>query len=108
MNDSKPMLEDIEKYTDKHGAQKTGRLLSVLGKDKQFTAAWESPVGKDIMGKLLSMSDDGLTMMINEDYGNLSEERVKAEYRVCMTLLKYFQDRINKYGKNLKELKGGK
>ena len=108
MNDSKPTLEDIEKYTDKHGSQKTGRLLSVLGKDKQFIDAWETPAGKDIMGRLLSMADDGLTMMINEDYGDLSEERVKAEYRVCMTLLKYFQDRINKYGKNFRELKGGK
>ena len=107
MNQSKPTLEDIENYTDKHGPQKTGRLLSVLGKDKQFTVAWETPAGQEIMGKLLSMADDGLTMMINEEYGDLSEERVKAEYRVCMTLLKYFQDRINKYQKNFEQLKRG-
>ena len=104
MNESKPTIEDIEKYTDKHGSQKTGRLLSVLGKDKLFIDAWETPAGKDIMGELLSMADEGLDSIINET----ADDRIRAEYRVCMTLLKYFQNRINRYGKNFKELKGGK
>jgi len=97
-------LEEIEKYTDKHGPQKTGRLLSALGKDRQFMAAWDTPAGQEIMSKLLSMADEGLDRIINET----ADDRVRAEYRVCMTLLKYFRDRINKYQKNLNELKGGK
>lgn len=103
MNQSKPTLKDIEQYSNKHGSAKTGRLLSALGKDKQFVAAWDSSVGKELMGELLSMTDEGLTRIIDET----ADDRVKAEYRVCMALLNRFKDRINKYQKNFEQLKRG-
>ena len=95
--------EDIQKFTKKHGASKTGRLLSALGKDRQFTDAWESPAGKEILGHLLSMIDQKLDKIINET----AEDKDRAEYRVCMELLAYFRDRFNAYNKNLTTLKRG-
>ena len=104
MNESKPTHEDMENYTAKHGPKRLSRLLSALGKDKQFMDAWDSPVGKELMGELLVMTDGGLDQII----ADTADERIKAEYRVCMALLTRFKDRISRYQKNLKESQGGK
>lgn len=96
-------LESIERYTAKHGIDRTTRLLSSLGKDKRFISAWESEVGKELMGKLLSMADDRLDSIIQEK----ADEKIRAEYRVCMELLLYFKRRINLFYKNQEALDRG-
>ena len=98
-----PTLEDMERYTNKHGPKKLGKLFSVLGKDIQFIKAWESPAGKEIMGHLINLTEESLEKIINEQ----ADEKTRAEYRVCKDLLKYFEDRINTYEKNTNQLKRG-
>lgn len=96
-------INDIETFSNKHGPQRTSRLLSSLGKDRQFVDAWESPAGKEILGHLLAMIDMRLDKII-EDKADSNE---KAEYRICMELLKNFRDRVNAHNKNLTTLKRG-
>jgi len=96
-------VNDIDKFSKKHGAERTSRLLSALGKDRQFIDAWESPVGKEILGHLLNIIDQKLDKIINEE----STDKDRAEYRVCMEHLLYFKKKINEYEKNLSTLKRG-
>jgi len=96
-------LDDIERFTKKHGAEKCSRLLSALGKDKQFINAWETPAGKEILGHLLLLVDIKLDLIIAEK----SDEKDRAEYRVCLELLRNFEDRIYSHAKNLKTFKEG-
>jgi len=96
-------LDDIERFSKKHGPEKSSRLLSALGKDKQFINAWETPAGKEILGHLLLLVDIKLDLIIAEK----ADEKDRAEYRVCLELLRNFQDRINSHAKNLKTFKEG-
>lgn len=101
MQESKRNIEDLERYISKHGNKKAARLLSALGKDHQFISAWESAVGQEIMSHLLIITDEALDKIISEE----ADEKIRAEFRVCMALLKYMKDRINNYQRNLHELK---
>ena len=96
-------VDDVERYTKRHGPERTSRLLSVLGKDKQFINAWETPAGKEILGHLLSMTDAKLDKIISEE----ADDKDRAEYRVCLELLRDFKDRINSHAKNLTTMKEG-
>ena len=96
-------IDDIEGFSKKYGVQRTSRLLSSLGKDRQFIDAWESPIGKEILGHLLTIIDQKLDKIINEE----ANDKDRAEYRVCMEHLLYFKDRVNAHEKNLSTLKRG-
>lgn len=96
-------ITDIETFSKNHGVAKTTRLLSILGKNKQFIDAWEKPAGKEILGHLLVMTDKRLDKIIDET----ADDKDRAEYRVCLELLANFRDKINSHEKNLSTLKRG-
>jgi len=101
--EEKVTLNDIKTFSDNHGQQKTSKLLSVLGKNRQFIDAWETPAGKEILSYLLAMIDIRLDKLINEE----TDEKDRAEYRVCLELLANFKDKINSHKRNFATLKRG-
>jgi len=96
--------QDIQRYSQKRGSANATRLLSILGKDRQFLNAWESPVGKPLMDDLLKDAESLLEKII-QDEATLEE---KAEFRVIRAWLTNVAGRINTYYKNLNTLKGAK
>lgn len=96
-------LEDIEKFGKKHGTNVTSRLLSSLGKNQQFVQAWDSPVGKEILGVIIPLAEAKLDKIIDES----AEDTDKADYRAYMRILTVFRDKINTYYRNLGKLKEG-
>ena len=96
-------LEDIERFGKKHGTNITSRLLSSLGKNQQFIQAWESPVGKEILGIVIPLVEEKLDKIIAET----AEDTDKADYRAYMRVLTVFRDKINTYYRNLDKLKEG-
>ena len=106
MSDLKDRIteEDIALHAKKRGAQNTGRLLSVLGKDKQFINAWDSPIGKELMEHDLNKAEMLLEKIIMET----ASEQEKADFRAVRESLVYMASRITRYYKNLDNLKRGK
>lgn len=96
-------LEDIETYGKRHGSPQVSRLLSVLGKQRQFAQAWETPVGKEILADVILLAENKLEKIVNEK----ADDKDRADYRVCMVLLTKFRDKINSYNQNLTRLKEG-
>lgn len=95
--------EHIRRYAAKHGAKIASKLLSVLGKNKQFLNAWESPIGQELMSQLL-LDAEGLLDKIIEDKATPEE---KAEFRVIRRWLSRVESRITAYDKQLETLKQG-
>ena len=96
--------EDIRRYTKKRGAQNTSRLLSILGKKKQFLNAWESPVGQELMTHLLIDAESLLEKIIKEE---ATPEEI-AEFRVIRRWLVSVEEKITSYYSDLNNLKGVK
>ncbi len=97
------LLDDIEKYGKKHGSTPTSKLLSVLGRQRQFIQAWETPVGKEILSDLILLAEEQLEKIVEEK----ADDKDRADYRVCKKLLTKFRDKINSYNQNLTRLKEG-
>lgn len=106
MDDLKDRIteEDVARYAKKRGPQNTGRLLSVLGKDKQFLNAWDSPIGKELMEHDLNKAEMLLEKIITES----ASPQEKADFRAIRESLVYRASRITRYYKNLDNLKRGK
>lgn len=96
--------QDIQRLSKRRGSKNAARLLSILGKDKQFLKAWESPIGKPLMQDLLKNAESLLEKII-EDKATPEE---KAEFRVIRRWLIEVASRINAYYSNLNTLKGAK
>lgn len=96
--------EDIRRHRKKRGAQNTSRLLSILGKKRQFLNAWESPVGQELMSHLLINAESFLEKII-EDKATPEE---KAEFRVIRRWLTKVEEKITSYYQDLNNLKGVK
>lgn len=96
-------LQDIDEFKKKHGSAIAGRLLSSLGKQRQFMQAWDTPIGKEILGLVIPLAEEKLDKIINES----ADDKDKADYRAYMRILTLFRDRINSYYKNLNKIKRG-
>jgi len=96
--------QDIQRYASKRGPQNASKLLSVLGKNKQFLNAWESPVGQELMNQLL-VDAEGFLEKIIEDKATPEE---KAEFRAIRRWLSKVASKIGAYYKDLETLKRGK
>jgi len=104
MTEAKITEEDIQRYTRKRGQENASRLLSILGKDRQFLNAWESPVGQELMNQLLIEAESFLEKIIQDE----ATPEEKAEFRVIRRWLTKVAGKINAYYRNLKTLKGVK
>lgn len=96
-------LENRDKYAKRHGSAQLSKLLSVLGKQRQFVQAWETPVGREILSDLILLAEEKLEKIVEEK----ADEKDRADYRVCKKLLTKFRDKINSYNQNLTRLKEG-
>ncbi len=96
--------DDVRHYTKKRGAQNASRLLSILGKKKQFLNAWESPVGQELMSQLLLDADRLLESIIEEK----ATPEEAAEFRVIRRWLIKVEEKITSYYHDLNTLKGVK
>ncbi len=96
--------EDVRHYTKKRGAQNASKLLSILGKKKQFLNAWESPIGQELMSQLLIDAERLLEKIIE----NKATPDETAEFRVIRRWLVKVEEKITSYYHDLNTLKGAK
>jgi len=98
-----PTLEDLERYSTRHGIQKTSRALKILAKDAQFVAAWETEAGKEILNHMIAVTEDCLDKIATIK----ATDEDKLRYQMAMEFLEYFKGRINAYQKNNEQIKRG-
>ena len=98
--DNRLTRDEVDGFLKK-GGRKVSRVLSSLGKNRQFLNAVTSPVGKEIMDEVIDQMEAKLELIINEK----SSEADRAEYRVLKKIALSWADKINDYMKNIQTVK---
>jgi hypothetical protein len=91
--ENKITLKDLELHAQKHGARKTQRIMSVLGKKSKFIEVIKTEIGqqllKDVVHRMDELLEKNLKMAITED------ERI--EYKVLEEISDRWIARIFSY-----------
>ncbi len=85
----------------KKGGQKAARILSILGKQKQFYNTIMTPIGQELLREVLFLMEEKLDLIINEK----SSEADRAEYRVLKKIALSWSEKISGYLKNIETIK---
>ena len=80
----------------KMGKANASQLLSVLGKDKQFINAVESPVGQELLKDAVTCVEDKISIIMQEK----DEVKDRAELKAYLNIITKWQTIINRYNKN--------
>jgi len=80
----------------KMGPENASKLLSALGRDKQFMNAIETPAGQELMKDAVSCIEDKLVLWLQ---GKDTPED-KAEVKAYLNIINKWQGVINRYYKN--------
>ena len=89
----------LTQLAHKMGKKNATSLLSVLGKDKQFINALDTPVGQELMKDATNCVEDKINLVLQEK----DEPKDRAELKAYLTIITKWQNIINRYNKN-KEL----
>ena len=90
----------LEKLAKRIGNENAKTLLSVLGREKGFIDAINSPLGEELLKDAIFAVENKLDLILNEK--DKPEDR--AEVRVYMSILRKWTSRINKYSQNKERL----
>jgi hypothetical protein len=80
----------------KMGKNNASSLLSVLGRDRQFVNAIESPEGQELMKDAVSSVEDKISLILQEK----DEPKDRSELKAYLNILSKWQGIINNYHKN--------
>ena len=75
------------------GSKNASNLLSVLGKDKAFINAIETPEGQEILKTAVACIEDKIGLILQEK----DKQEDRAELRAYMTILNNWTGIINRY-----------
>lgn len=100
--------EDIlQLYVKKHGKNQAGNVINWLAKTEPFIEAITSEVGRQIMSAHVDrasrcFNEYHTLLEKEEDFSKMSVKTVmaRAEYNVCLKIIKDVQAIINKYHKD--------
>jgi len=81
----------------KIGPDSAKRLLSVLGKNKSFYNAIETPVGQELLKDVVVQIEYRIGKILNEE----DSQEIRAELRAYMTILNRWSKTISKYKEDL-------
>jgi hypothetical protein len=88
--------KSLTQLAKKMGEHNASALLSVLGKDKQFVNAIESPVGQELLKDAVSCIEDKIRLILAEK----DTPKDRAELQAYLSITKKWQVTINRYNKN--------
>ena len=86
----------LQQLGRKMGQENASKLLSALGRDKQFLNAIESPIGQELMKDAANSIEDKLSIWLQ---GKDTPED-KAEVKAYLNIVNKWQATINRYSKN--------
>jgi len=90
------VTKTLQQLSRKIGPENASKLLSALGRDKQFINAIETPVGQELMKDAASCIEDRLALWLQ---GKDTPED-KAEVKAYLNIINKWQTTINRYYKN--------
>lgn len=80
----------------KMGKKNASNLLSVLGRDKQFINALDTPVGQELLKDATSCVEDIISLILQEK----DESKDRAELKAYLAIITKWSGIINQYNKN--------
>ena len=78
------------------GQKNASALLSVLGKQKQFLSALDTPVGQELLKDAVLSVESKIELILNEK----DTPQDRAELKAYLTILRKWQKMIATYNKN--------
>lgn len=94
--------EEFAAYAKKFGAQRATMKLDTLGKTQQFMNAYESPLGKELLGEVNSeLSRLSQIILLGDD----AKPEDKALFRAYLTIGDSWALKVKKYCDTVKDLK---
>ena len=95
-----PSKEEVDKnlvqLARKMGPKPASALLSVLGKNKQFLSALETPVGQELLKDAVSSVEGKIELILTEK----DKPKDRAELQAYLSIISKWQGYINKYNKD--------
>jgi hypothetical protein len=86
----------LQQLARKMGQENASKLLSALGRDKQFLNAIETPVGQELMKDATASIEDKLVLWLQDK--DTPED--KAEVKAYLKIINKWQTTISRYNKN--------
>jgi len=80
----------------KMGQKSASALLSVLGKNKQFISALETPVGQELLKDAVSSIEGKIELILMEK----DKPKDRAELQAYLSIVSKWQGYINRYNKD--------
>lgn len=90
----------LEKLAKRIGAENAKTLLTVLGRDKVFLDAFQSPLGQELLKDVIFAIEDKLSLILNEK----DKPKDRSELKAYQTILRSWSGRIKKYNQNKEKL----
>ena len=88
--------KQLKQLARKMGQQNASKLLSVLGRNKQFLNAIETPIGQELLRDAVSNIEDKISLILQEK----DEPKDRAELKAYLVILNTWQQRISEYNKD--------
>ena len=88
--------ENLQQLARKMGKDNASKLLSALGRDKQFLNAIETSVGQELMKDASSCVEDKLVLWLQ----GKDKPEDRAEVKAYLNIIKKWETAINRYNKN--------
>ena len=88
---------NLTQLSRKMGRENASSLLSVLGKNKQFLSALETPVGQELLKDAVSSIEGKIQLILMEK----DKPNDRAELQAYLSIVGKWQGHINKYNKDL-------
>ena len=86
----------LQQLARKMGQENASKLLSALGRDKQFLNAIETPIGQELLKDATSSIEDKLVLWLQ----NKATDEDRAETKAYLNIINKWQSVINRYYKN--------
>lgn len=96
------MQQAIARLSKKMGKGAISNLLSVLGRDREFMNAIESPVGQELMADAVGEIEEKMSLWLTEK----ETPSDRAELKAYLTIIKKWQAKIARYNENSARLQG--
>ena len=88
--------KNLTELARKMGQKNASALLSVLGKDKQFINAIDTPVGQELLKDAVSAIEGKIGLILAEK----ESKQDRAELQAYLSITKKWQGYINRYNKS--------
>jgi hypothetical protein len=96
MNIEEQVDPKLTQLARKMGAKRASILLSVLGKNKQFLSALDTPIGQELLKDAVSEMERIIQLILNEK----EKDTDKADLRAYKSITQKWADRLARYNKD--------